>query len=193
MPSLILRRAVALFLPVAAALTLAVGLTYLAVQQDLRIGANDLPQQLAEDAARALDANAGAATVVGAGSVPIETSLAPFTAVYDGQGTILASNGVLDGNPPAVPIGVLRSAQTAGRDAVTWQPRQGFRVALVALPWHGGTVVAGRSLRTVETRIDQIGELLLLGWLVGSVIVAAIVGLAAWIWPGGHGRTTIES
>ncbi len=104
-------------------------------------------------------------------------------AVYDGQGTLLASNGSLDGKPPAVPIGVLRSAQTTGRDAVTWQPREGVRVALVVLPWHGGTIAAGRSLRVIETRIDAIGALMALGWLAAVAILAIAAGVAAWIWP----------
>lgn len=182
MRSLTIRRAIALFLPAAAALTLAIGLTYLAVQQDLRIGANDVPQQLAEDGARALDAGAAAATVVGSGPVAIDTSLAPFTAVYDASGTLLASNGSLDGKPPAVPLGVLQSAEATGRDAVTWQPREGLRMALVVMPWEGGTIAAGRSLRVIETRIDKIGALLALGWVAGLAIVAGAAGLAAWIW-----------
>ena len=183
MTSQTIRRAVAFFLPAAAALTLAVGLAYVAVQQDLRIGANDVPQQLTEDGARALDAGAEPTTVVGQGQVPIETSLAPFVAVYDERGTLLTSNGSLDGKPPAVPIGVLRSAQTTGRDAVTWQPRDGVRVALVVLPWHGGTIAAGRSLRVIETRIDAITAVMALGWLAAVAILAIAAGLAAWIWP----------
>ena len=183
MTSPTIRRTVAFFLPAAATLTLAVGLAYVAVQQDLRIGANDVPQQLAEDGARALDAGAEPTSVVGPGRVPIETSLAPFVAVYDGQGTLLASSGSLDGRPPAVPIGVLRSAQTTGRDAVTWQPREGVRAALVVLPWHGGTIAAGRSLRVIETRIDAIGALMALGWLVAIAMLAIAAGVAAWIWP----------
>ena len=114
----------------------------------------------------------------------IETSLAPFTAVYDEQGTLLASNGSLDGKAPVVPLGVLRSARATGRDAVTWQPRAGVRVALVVLPWHGGTIAAGRSLRVIETRIDAIGALMGLGWLVGvAILVAIAAGVGAAIWP----------
>ena len=183
MTSQTIRRAIAFFLPVAAVLTLSVGLAYLAVQQDLRIGANDVPQQLAEDGARALDAGAEPTPVVGPGQVPLESSLAPFVAIYDGQGTLLASSGSLDGKPPAVPVGVLRSAQTTGRGAVTWQPREGVRVALVVLPWHGGTIAAGRSLRVIETRIDAIGALMALGWVAAVAIVAIAAGVAAWIWP----------
>ena len=178
-----MRRAAAIFLPAAAALTLAVGLTYVAIQQDLRIGANDLPQQLAEDGARALDAGSDPATVVAAGQVPIETSLAPFTVVYDGQGALLATNGSLDGKPPIVPIGVLESAQASGLHAVTWQPRETVRVALVVLPWQRGTIAVGRSLRVIETRIDAIGALIALGWLAAVALVAIAAGVGAAIWP----------
>ena len=191
MASKTIRRAVALFLPAFAALTVAIGLTYSGVQQDLRIGANDVPQQLAEDGARALDAGTSPATVAGPapGAVAIETSLAPFVAVYDKKGGLLASNGSLDGRPPAVPIGVLDSARASGRDAVTWQPRQGVRVALVVLPWQGGTIGAGRSLRVIEERIETIGSLLALGWLIGAAIIAGVAGVASWMWPAGHGDT----
>jgi hypothetical protein len=183
MHAMTFRRAVAFFLPPVAAFTLAAGLTYVVVQQDLRIGANDLPQQLAEDGARALDAGTDPATVVGAASLPIETSLTPFVAVFDAQGTLLASDGSLDGQPPSPPAGVLRSAQATGRDAVTWQPRQGVRIAVVALPWHGGTIAAGHSLRPAETLIGTIGSLIALGWIAGVVILGITAGIAAWLWP----------
>ena len=140
MRSLIIRRASALFLPTAVAFTIAVGISYLAVQQDLRIGANDLPQQLAEDGVRALDGGADPATVVGRTAVPIEASLAPFVGIFDAQGKLLASNGALDGEPPSPPIGVLQSAQATGRDVVSWQPavRRARRARRVAVAWGDG-------------------------------------------------------
>lgn len=177
-----LRRAVALFLPAAAALIIASSLTVLAVQQDLRIGANDLPQQLTEDGVVALNGGADPGAVAGAGSIPIEASLAPFLAIFDGQGALLASNGSLGGRPPAPPIGVLRSAQATGRDAVTWQPQPGVRIALVAMPWQGGTIVAGRSLRAIESRIDAIQVLVAIGSLAGLAVLAVAAAVAALLW-----------
>ena len=53
--SLVVRRALAFFLPVAVLATLCCGFVYTAVQQDLRMGANDPQLQLAEDAAAFLD------------------------------------------------------------------------------------------------------------------------------------------
>ena len=176
-------RSIAFFLPAAAALTIAAGIAFLAVQQDLRVGANDVPQQLAEDAVAALDGGADPGTIVTASPVAIDTSLAPFVVVYGPAGGVLATSGTLDGRPPALPAGVLRSAKDTGRDAVTWQPRSGVRVATVAMPWTGGTVVAGRSLRAIETRIEAIQLLALLGWLAGLVVVGAAAVVSAMVWP----------
>ena len=184
----ILRRAAAFFLPAAAALTIAAFLTFVAVQQDLRIGANDLPQRLAEDGVAALNGGSDPAVVTGTSSVPIESSLDPFIAVFDAKGTLLATNGALGGRPPAPPAGVLLSAQATGRDAVTWQPATGVRIALVVLPWKGGTVVAGRSLRVIESRIDAIQVLMAAGLLAGLAVLAVVAAIAAWLWPTGRGQ-----
>jgi hypothetical protein len=61
-----------------------------AVQQDLRLGANDPQLQLAEDTARALDAGTPATTLVATSKVDVATSLAPFLVIYDGAGNVLA-------------------------------------------------------------------------------------------------------
>lgn len=147
------------------------------------MGANDIPQQLAEDGARALDAGSAPTTVAGPVAVPISMSLAPFVAIYDEQGALLASNGTFDGAPPAVPTGVMKEARTTGRDAVTWQPRAGVRIALVVVPWDGGTIAAGRSLRAIEAHIDAIGGLMAFGWVVAVAIIAMVAGVSASIWP----------
>jgi hypothetical protein len=162
--------AAALFLPCAAVVAVACGVAYVEVQQDLRSNANDPQIQLAEDAAVRLNAGAKPADVVPGGSVDVATSLAPFITIDDASGHVLATSGTLDGQPPAPPGGVLDAARTTGRDVVTWQPRPGVRVALVAVPWRDGVVLAGRSLRLVEQREDN--ALLI-------AVAAGITGLAA--------------
>jgi hypothetical protein len=52
----VIRYTLKFWLPLAAAVTMLSGLVYIAVQQNMRIGANDPQIQLAEDAARALAA-----------------------------------------------------------------------------------------------------------------------------------------
>ncbi len=183
MRSLVIRRAFAFFLPVGVLATLCCGFVYTAVQQDLRMGANDPQLQLAEDAAHALDAGAPALTLVGSTKIEVAVSLAPFIVIYDPAGHVLATDGQLDGHDPVPPRGVLDAARQDPPNAVTWEPRAGVRIASVTVRWHGGTVLAGRSLREVE---QQEGNILLVAaaaWLVmlGALAVTAVV--ASWLWP----------
>ena len=179
------RRCLAFFVPSATVLTLACLITALAVQQDLRQGSDDPQHQLAEDAAARLDAGEAPSAVAGSGHIDVATSLAPFVAIYDAGGKVLATGGQLDGAAPVPPPGVLDAARASGQDAVTWQPRAGVRVAIVVLPWHGGTVLAGRSLHRVEEMESKIEGLITFGWL-GSLAAVAVASLvAAIVWPEG--------
>ena len=177
------RRFVALFLPSVVVATALCGVLYLVDQQALRAGANDPQEQLAIDAAGRLDSGATPASVAAGPAVDLRTDLAPFVVVYDPQGQVLATNGRLDGGPPIIPSGVLASARATGRDAVTWQPRPGLRLATVTVPWSGGTVMAGRSLRLAEKRIGDLGLLVGAAWLVTLVALAVASGLAVRLWP----------
>ena len=183
MLSIRLRRALAFFLPVAVVAIGCCGLVYVAVQQELRQRGNDPQIQLAEDAAHALDAGAMPATLVGSAKVDLAASLAPFVVIFDMSGRVLATDGRLDGQDPTPPLGVLDAARTNSQNKVTWQPRAGVRIATVTVPWSGGTVMAGRSLREVERQEDN--ALLLAG--AACVAMLAVIGVAAlvaaWLWP----------
>jgi hypothetical protein len=186
----VLRRALAFFLPCVVVVTIACGLAYAVVQFDLRSGANDPQQQLAEDAAAGLDAGAPPSAVVAADTVDVSRSLAPFVLVFDPVGKVLAGNARLDGQVPVPPVGVLETARRDGRDAVTWQPREGIRIAAVAVGWKDGSVLAGRSLRLVEGREDSALLLSFLAWVVGVAALAAAALVASRLWPGGEPRST---
>jgi hypothetical protein len=183
MTLILLRRALAIFLPVAALAVLCCGLVYAVAQQELRSGANEPQLQLAEDAARALDAGRQPDTLVGSGKVDVAASLAPFLVIFDRSGRVLATDGRLDGHDPVPPLGVLDAARTDPPNAVTWQPRAGIRVATVSVPWTGGTVLAGRSLRDVERQEDVALFLSGLGLLVMLGVLALVALLAARLWP----------
>ncbi len=177
------RRALALFIPAAVAVTLSCGLAYALVHFELRAGANDPQQQLAEDAAAALDAGAAPSSVVGPKKVDVAASLAPFVVIFDSNGAVVATDGTLDGHDPIPPKGVLDSARENGPDAVTWQPREGVRVATVTVSWSGGSVLAGRSLRVVEHRTDQVLWMTAAGWAIAVVVLATAAIVAARVWP----------
>jgi hypothetical protein len=172
-----LRRIVSAWLPLAVAATGLAGLVYATAQQTLRMGANDLPTQIAEDAAAALMRGAPPASVLGSATVDISASLSPFVAVFAADGVLVASTARLDDTTPVPPQGVLAAARSVGTNRVTWQPGPGVRMAsvAVALP-DGRVVVAGRSLRETEEHIAQMGTLTGLGWF--ATLLATLVATA---------------
>ena len=177
------RIAILVFLPMAIVATALAGMIYVVAQQDGRWLANEPQVQLAEDAAGRLDAGGRPQDQVDPVPVDIAQSLAPFVVVYGSADNVLASGGMLDGQPPAVPAGVLATARATGRNAVTWQPRSGVRVATVSVPWTGGTVLAGRSLRLVEEHASQLALLVIAGWLATLAALVVAAWVVARLWP----------
>lgn len=177
------RRAALVFLPLAVLATGLAGTIYVVAQQSLRLGANSPQVQLAEDAAHRLDTGTPPTQVTGAPAVDVGSSLAPFLVVYDQTGTPVASSGNLDGAMPTPPKGVLDAAEVGAPNRVTWQPRQGLRIATVTVRWSGGTVLAGRSLREAERLDSQVFLLVAAGWAATLVALAVAAGAVAWLSP----------
>jgi hypothetical protein len=180
----LLSATVAIWLPIAVAATLLTALVYAVVQQDLRLTANDPQIRRAEDAATALASGQSPQAVAGGAPVDMARSLAPYLIVFDDSGHPLASSGTLDGQIPTPPAGVFQYVATHGEERLTWQPRPDVRVAAVVVRYTGavsGYVLAGRSLREVERREDQMLTLATLAWTatIGATFVAS--ALAAWI------------
>ena len=182
----LLRRAIAIFLPAAVLATLTCGLVYAEVQQALRSGANDPQYQMAEDTASRLDSGTKAADLMDtAQTVDAATSLAPFMIIFDSAGRVLASDVTLDGAQPVPPGGVLSAAKPGSPNAVTWQPREGVRIASVTVAWSGGTVLVGRSLQRVEEQEWNAELIAGAAWLVALVALAIAAIASAWVWPPG--------
>lgn len=183
--SAVIRRAAAIFLPVAVLATALAGLVYVEVQQDLRGGANDPQYQLAEDAAARLDAGATPGSVLDAANpVDLGAGLGAFVIVFDSNHRVIATNATLDGGSPAPPQAVLDSARPGSPSAVTWQPRDGVRIAAVTVAWKGGFVLAGRSLRRVEQQ-ESTAELIAGAAWASTMIALLLASLAAArLWPG---------
>ncbi|WP_456846442.1 hypothetical protein [Cellulomonas sp. P5_C6] len=182
----VLRWTAALWIPAAAAVTVAAALGYGVGQNVLRSSANDPQVQLSSDAAARLSAGDSPASVTGGPTVDLATDLGAAVTVVARDGAILASGSRLDGEPAAPPQGALDAA-TAHQNVVTWQPRPGVRMAAVITAWSSpqgsGTVVATRSLRPVEQRVDQLTALVAAGWLAGLAATAVAAFVAAWVIP----------
>ncbi len=167
-----LLRVLTAWIPFAVVVTAFCALAYLAVQQVLRQGANDPQIQMAEDGAAALDGGAPTESVVPNQQVEFSKSLAPFLVVYDTNGKLVASSGVLDGQLPDYPVGALEAAKQSGENRVTWQPREGVRIASVVVPFKQGYVMAGRNMREVEAREAQTQAMAAAAWVATMVAVA---------------------
>jgi hypothetical protein len=165
---------------VAVAVTALCALIYLAVQTDLRIGANDPQIQLAEDTAAALAQGKLPPELVPAATVDIASSLSPHLTVFDEQGHPLQSSARLEGSIPTPPAEVFAYARSHADNRFTWQPRLGVRIAAV-VKYHGGPkpgfVLAGRSLREVEKQEAQLTSVVALAWVLtlGATLATALL------------------
>ncbi|MGD0901542.1 MAG: hypothetical protein ABR924_01245 [Terracidiphilus sp.] len=162
---------------------------YAIPQQVLRQGANDPQIAMATDLVAALERGDLAATLQqgglpavagGLGAVDMAHSLSPFVIVYDDRGHTLASQALLDGKAPVPPAGIFDYVRTHGEDRFSWQPRRGVRVAAVMQrvgDAHPGFVLAGRNMREVEAREEQVGQMAGLTWIgmLGVILIGTVV------------------
>jgi hypothetical protein len=165
-----------IWLPFAVVITAFCALAYASVQQAYRQGANDPQIQMAEDAADALAGGISVDAIVPVSKVSVAKSLAPFLIVYNERGKVISSSVVLDGQTPELPSGVLDSTKQLGENRVTWQPREGVRIAAVIVSYQNGFVLAGRNLREVEIRETQVTQFAGLTWILA--IIATLVVIA---------------
>ena len=183
----LLSRVLPVWLPIIVAATVLTLLVFAALQQNLRMGANDPQVQMAEDAAARLNAGAGPDSVTPAQQVDMARSLAPFLIVFGHDGRPLASSALLDGQTPLPPRGVFDSIPQGGRSEITWAPRPDVREAAVIVAYRNGDILAGRSLRLVEQRADALARAVIVLWLVMLISsgLAILLGgrLARWLAP----------
>jgi hypothetical protein len=160
----------ALWLGAIAILVIIFGTIYTIVQQAQRSDA-DYPQvQMAEDAAAALNNGAQPMTLVGS-KVNINTSLAPFTIIYDKSGHIVAGSGFLNSSVPTIAFGVLSAANGHTYNRVTWQPQNGVRIASVSVAAKHYYVLSGRSLAEVEKNETKSFQLSVLGGVCSLIVL----------------------
>ena len=160
---------------------------YAIPQQVLRQGLNDPQIQLADDLVVRLEQGAAPVEAVPAGSVDMARSLAPFVIAYDEQGHPLASQAQLNGGIPAPPKGVFDYVRQHGEERVSWQPilgnARGVRIAAVVQRVggaHPGFALAGRNMREVEAREDQVGQMAGLTWIGMMGLILAGTAVFGW-------------
>lgn len=169
------------WLPFACAITGMSLLVYVGVQHAGRTAANDPQIQMAEDAAALIDRGRAVADIVPLETVDLERSLAPFITIYDSAGKAVASSGLLRGQMPRVPKGVILFALENRRNRVTWQPQPGLRFATVLVRSNDNHVVlAGRSLRESDRRTGELARHVTAVWILSLLGTFVLCVGAQW-------------
>ncbi len=186
-------------IPLAVVITLLCGLLYATVQQNFRQNANDPQIQIAEDTASVLNGGLNVKDVVPDDQIDVSASLSPFLIVFDKNGKVASSDAVLDGKIPTPPPGVLDYVASGGEtnfgslkkriifkieggseeNRITWEPKDGVRLAAVITKYDNGFVLVGRNLREVEIREDNLTHMIFAGWFatMGATFTAAFLFL----------------
>jgi hypothetical protein len=149
---------------------------FIVVQQQLRSAANHPQVEIAREAAGKLNAGASPQSVVNGAPIDIASSSDAYLIVVDTNGTLLASTAQLEGTAVRPPSGVFAYVRDHGEDIISWQPAGGVRSAIVVDSFHGGYVVAGRSLTGTEQAESALSVWAIFGW-AGAVLLAGGVSL----------------
>jgi hypothetical protein len=177
-------RAFPKWLPIGVAVSMVLLISYTFAQQVYRMSANDPQVMMAHDIAASVASGTPADQLVSRETVDPSVSLAPFVIVLDSSRHVVVSSMTLGGGSPVPPSGVLDTAKASGEYRVTWQPRRDARIASVVVPVKGGPggfVVAGRSLKAVEDRVDQLGQIAGLGWIGTLVFTLLATVMGVWL------------
>ncbi|MDP2656293.1 MAG: hypothetical protein Q8P11_01870 [bacterium] len=166
------------------------GLAFVIGQQILRMGANDPQIQIAEDLSVILSDGTDPTALFSSEPSDFSKSIAPFVIIFDTDGKAVAGSTMLNGELPTPSSEIFDYTKSHGADRFTWQTDSGIRTAAVLLSYGGdkpGYVLAGRSLREVEKREQEILMLAGIVWF-GSLIVSAVLLLLLFNKKGTHKR-----
>lgn len=169
MRGFIARTRVRTWLAIAGASTLVLGASYVMSQQSIRMSADDLPLTVSQQVKASLENGALATDLVSAQKTNLNTDNGTFVIITDGTRHAVASSAVLDGSTPLPPEGVFKFTADHGTDRITWEPKEGVRIALRVASYgkspNDGFVLVGQPLKQFESRISFIGYLCLVAWL----------------------------
>ena len=169
-----MRRALPLWILLSGLATVAAFAAFIVFQQQLRGAANHPQVELARAAAGNLNAGANPQSVVNGAPVDIASSPDTYLIVVDTNGALLASSAQLEGRAVIPPPGVFAYVRDHGEDMISWQPAAGVRSAVVVDSFHGGYVVAGRSLTGTEQAESALGIWAIFGWAAAVLLAGGL-------------------
>lgn len=184
------------WLPFAALATVLCLVSYVMVQQNIRLSANDPQIQIAEDVAAALENGQPTSNFSPQNKVDMAKSLDAFAIIYDADGKVVAGSGAVDGKIPEAPKSSLDYAQAHGDNRLTWEPKSGVRSAVIIKPYSAkdgrGFVLVGKSLREIEARERQVLRFAGLGWVVALFVSLFFVSVKHYYMLRTEGESDVE-
>jgi hypothetical protein len=153
-------------------------LVYTSVQQVYRQSANDPQIEIASNVVDGLNLAVTPDKIIGNANFDLGKSLSPVVIIYDDSKKVLASAGKLDGSVPTPPQGVFDHVTVDHQNRLTWQPKPGVRLATIIAKYDKGYVLVSRSLRETEDRVQKLGTMVGLAWIIsilGTLIVSFLL------------------
>ncbi len=171
-------KTITIFVVLLALFTVIFGTVMIAVQQSYRTNANDPQVEVTGQVAEVMNQNVPLDAIVSdADQIEMDKSLSLFVMIFDKDKKLAGSSAVIDGQPPTPPDGTFEVAKKEGENRFTWEPKKGVRVAAVLKSvGDKGYVLAGRSLKEIEMREQDLYVLILIGWII-SILLALILSL----------------
>lgn len=171
-------KTVTTFVVLAALVSVIFGTVHVAVQGSYRANANDPQVEVTGQVTDVINQNVPLDAIVSdAEQIDMSKSLSLFVMIFDNDKKLAGASAVLDGQPPVPPAGTFDVAKSKGQDRFTWEPKKGVRVAAVLKYVDGkGYVLAGRSLKEIEMREQDLMKLIATGWAI-SVLLVLILSL----------------
>jgi hypothetical protein len=171
---MLMRRALPLWVLLSCIASVLAFAAFVVVQQQLRGAANHPQVEMAQEAAGKLNAGSDPQSVVNGGPVDIASSPDNYLIVVDSNGALIATSAQLEGRAVIPPSGVFAYVRDHGEDMISWQPAAGVRSAIVVDSFHGGYVVAGRSLTGTEQAESALGLWAVFGWAAAVLLAGGL-------------------
>ena len=154
--------------------TIIIMLVYAVAQQQYRTSANDPQVQIANELCSYLEQGKSIDAFFAGDTIDLNTSLLPFTVLYNADGKPVRTTALLNKQPPQLPAGVLQTAALQKENRVTWQPQPGIKMATVIkrvnLPVTA-YVMCGRSLYETEQRTSNLIRMISLAWVTCMLVI----------------------
>jgi hypothetical protein len=179
--SVLMKRALPLWILFGGLATVAALASFVGVQQVLRRAADHPQIEIARAAADKLSAGASPQSVVTGTPINIASSSDTYLIVVDSTGALLATSAQLDGSSVMPPAGVFTYVRDHGEDVISWQPAAGVRSAIVIDSFRGGYVVAGRSLTWTEQAESALGFWAVIAWAAAVMLAGGLSLLVEWL------------